>query len=128
MAAIDLVGKVDFVGAAAIVVGAARAHGKPERHGLQRPRLVAGNLEALDLRGNRQAVVANRVSRSTAALGQQIAKAVPQANQIDRPQQRVAPSEGQPRLVEPAPFDTLHGKRDRATRTDGIDPEFVASL
>ena len=110
------------------MVGAARANGKPERHRLQRPRFVAGNLEALDLRCNRDAVVTDGVSRAAAALGQQIAQAVTHPDQIDRPQQRVATAEGQPRFVEPAPLDTLHGKRDRAACADGVDPKLVASL
>src|SRR5687767_4850046 len=110
------------------MVGAARADGKPERHRLQSPWLVAGNLEALDLRRDGDAVVPDRVRRSTAALRQQVANALPQPDQIDRPQQRVSAPEGQPRFVEPASLDTLHGKRDRATRADGVDPKFVASL
>src|SRR5687768_13562245 len=110
------------------MVGAARAHGKPERHRLQRPRLVAGNLEALDLRRDGDAVVSDRVRRSTAAVRQQIAKALTQPDQIDRPQQRVAAAEGQPWFVEPASLDALHGKRNRATRADGVDAKFVASL
>src|SRR5687767_15616773 len=72
------------------MVGAARAHGKPERHRLQRPRLVTRDLESLDLRSNRDAAVTDRASRAAAALGQQIAKAVTRPDQIDRPQQRVA--------------------------------------
>ena len=59
--AIDLVREIHLVGAAAIVVGAARAHGEAQRHRLQRPRLVAGNLEALDLRRERDAVVPDRL-------------------------------------------------------------------
>ena len=61
--AIDLVREVHLVGAAAVVIGAARADGEPERHRLQRPRLVAGNLEPLDLRRDRDAVVADRRAR-----------------------------------------------------------------
>src|SRR5687767_14189551 len=110
------------------MVGAARAHGKPERHRLQRPRLVTRDLEPLDLWSNRDAAVTDRASRAAAALGQQIAKAVTRPDQIDRPQQRVATPKGQPRLVEPAALDALHGKRDGATRTDGVDPELVAPL
>ncbi len=72
--AIDLVREIDLVRAAAIVVRAARAHGETERHGLQRPRLVAGNLQALDLRRNRDAVVPDGVSRATAALGEKVAE------------------------------------------------------
>src|SRR6185436_4181581 len=105
-----------------------RTDGKPERHRLQRARLVAGYLEALDLRRDGNAVVPDDVSRPTAALGQQIAKPIAGPNQLDGAQQGVAAAERQPRLVKPAPLDALHGKRDRAARADGVDAELVAAL
>ncbi len=90
MPAIDFVRKIDLVSAAAIVIRAARAHGEAQRHRLQRARLVAGNLEALDLRRERDAVVADRLGRAPASLRQQIADALAAADQLDRAQHRVA--------------------------------------
>ena len=48
--AVEVAGEVGLVGAGAVVVGAARVDREPERHRLQRPRLVAGQLQALDVR------------------------------------------------------------------------------
>ena len=70
VAAIDLVREVHFISAAAIVIGAPRADGKPKRHGLQRSWFIAGHLEALNLRRDRDAVMTNGMCGSTAALGQ----------------------------------------------------------
>ena len=124
--AIHLVREIDLVGAAAVVVGAAGADGEAQGHRLQRSRLVAGNLEALDLRSERDAVVPNRLGRAAAALGQQIAEALAAADQLDRAQHGVAAPEREPGLVEPSAFDTLHGEGDGAARADRVDAQLVA--
>src|SRR5204863_9369139 len=54
---VDLIREVDFIRAAAIVVGAASTDGKAERHGLQRSGLISRNLETFYLRRNGDAVV-----------------------------------------------------------------------
>ncbi len=48
--AVEAPGEVGLVGARAVVVGAAGVDGEAQRHRLQRARLVAGQLEALDVR------------------------------------------------------------------------------
>jgi hypothetical protein len=48
--AVEVAGEVGLVGAGAVVVGAARVHGQAERHRVEGARLVAGELEALDVR------------------------------------------------------------------------------
>ena len=128
MPAIDLVGEVDLVGAAAIVIGAAGADREPQRHRLQRARLVAGNLQTLDLRRKRQRVVSDRLRRAAAAFRQQIADALPTTDQIDGAQQRSAVAEDEPRLIEQAALDALHGEGDRAAGADRVDAELVAAL
>ena len=124
--AIHLVREVNLVGAAAIVVGAAGADREAQRHRLQRPGLVAWNLEALHLRSERDAVVPDRLGRTAAALGQQVADALAAAHELDRPQHRVTAPEGEPGLIEPSAFDTLHREGDRAAGADRIDAEVVA--
>ena len=99
--AIDLVGEVHLVGAAAIVIGAARAHREPERHRLQRPRLVAGNLEALHLRRERDAAVADR-QRRRGGCPRPAGRRGPRARPISSIARSSASplAERQPRLVE----------------------------
>ena len=126
--AIDLVREIDLVGAAAIVVGAARADGETQRHRLQRPRLVAGNLESLDLRREGDAVVPDRLQPRGGCPRRADRRALARANQIDRAQQRIAASEREPRLVEPSALDALHRKRDRAAGADRVEAELVAAL
>ena len=126
---IDLVREIDLVGAAAIVVGAARADGEAERHGLQRPRLVAGNLEALHLRRESRCCR----GRSLAPRGgcpRPAGRRGPRARRSARSRaaaRRRSPNV-QPRLVEPAALDAFHRERDRAAGADRVDAELVAAL
>src|SRR5215471_1150111 len=81
MFTIDLVGKIDLVGAAPIVVRATRSYGKAQSHRLQRTWLVSRNLEALDLWSESDAVVADRLVRASTSLSQQVANSLPAAKQ-----------------------------------------------
>src|SRR5205085_2029983 len=56
-------GEVRLVGTAAVVVGAARADGEAQRHRLQGARLVAGDLQPLDVRGEIRRVPAEGLQR-----------------------------------------------------------------
>src|SRR5262249_17787696 len=85
-----------------------------------------GNLEALDLRREGDAAVADGVGHPAAPLRQQIAEAVAAADHRDRAQHRVAAAEGEPRFVEPAALDALHREGDRSPRADPVDAELVA--
>jgi hypothetical protein len=125
---IHFVREIHLVSAAAVVVRTAGANGEAQRHRLQRSRLVAGNLEALDLRGKRDALVSDCLSRATTALGQQVPETLAPTHERDRTQHRISASESQPRLVKPSTFDTLHGEGDRAADTDRVDAQLVAQL
>src|SRR5690606_36502679 len=101
---------------------------EPERHRLQRARLVARNLEPLDLRRERHAVVYDHLGRPAAPLREQVANALAAADQSDGAKQRVAVPEDQPWLVEQPALDALHGESDGAARADRVDSELVAAL
>ena len=68
-----LAGEVGLVGAGAVVVGAARADRQAQRHRLQRPRLVAGDLQPLR-RAARTSAPAARSSRPRAACPRRAAR------------------------------------------------------
>src|SRR5580693_6835118 len=110
------------------MVRAACPHGETERHRLERPRLIAGNFETLDLRRERNAVMPDGLSRAAAALSQKVPQALARSDQIDRTQHRLAVSKLQPWFIEPLALDALHRKRDCAAGTNGVEPELVASL
>ena len=54
------------------------------------------------------------LGRAPRALAKQLAKPLPCANLLQRPHQRVAVAEPEPRCVNQAPFGTLHGPGDGA--------------
>jgi hypothetical protein len=126
--AIDLLREIHFVGAAAIVIGAARPDGKPQGHRLERARLVAGNLEPFDLWRKCQAPLADRLRRPAAPLGEKLADAFTRTNQIDRLQHGITTAEPEPGFGEQTTFDTFHRERNRAAGANGVDTEFIASL
>src|SRR5262249_37092553 len=78
-----------------------------------------------NLRRDREAVVADRLSRAAASLRQEVPDALAPTDQLDHAMHRVAGSESQPGLVEPSALDALHGKGNRATGADGVDAEIV---
>src|SRR5690349_2664054 len=115
MFTIDLVGKIDLVGSAPVVIRAARPYGKAQSHRLQRTGLVSGNLEAFDLRSESNAVMADRLCGASTSLSQQISNTLAAANHVDRPQQSVSGSEGEPWLFDQSSLRTLHGESDGST-------------
>ena len=119
--------QVGLVRARAVVVGAARVDREAERHRLQRARLVARQLEALDVRGERRRALADDLGGRPRALGQQRAEALPGADLLDRPQQRAGVAEAQPRRVDQAALDALHRPGDRAARRDRVEAQLVAA-
>src|SRR5262249_37472111 len=106
----------------------ARTNRKAERHGLQRTRLVAGNLEAFHLRRKGEAAVADRHGGPAAAFAEQSADAGALADEIDGVQDGARAAEGEPRFVEEPALDTLHRKGDGAAGADGVEAELVALL
>src|SRR5215510_4643338 len=126
VASIHLVREVHFVGAAAVVIGAASADRESEGHRLQRPGLVAGDLEALHLRRERDAPPADGGRGATTALRQQVPQAFPRADQLDRLQHGIAAAKSEPRFLEESALDTLHREGDGAPGADGVDAELVA--
>ena len=74
--AVVVAGQVGLVGAAAVVVGAARVDREAERHRLQRARLIPGELEPLDVRGERLGSAADR-ARGSAAIPRRAGRRCP---------------------------------------------------
>src|SRR3954454_603115 len=124
--AVEPAGEVGLVRAGAVVVGAARVDREPERHRLQRPRLVAGQLHALHVRREGLRALPDDLRRRPRALGQQRADALARADLVEHAQQRVRVAEAQPRRVDEAALDALHRPRDRAAGGDRVEAEFVA--
>src|SRR3954447_18963486 len=120
-------GEVGFVGARAVVVGAARVDRETERHRLQGARLVARQLEALDLRGEGDRSLADDVRRGARALGQQRAEPLARADLVDRAEHRIGIAEAQPRRVDEAALGGLHRPRDRAAGGNRVEPVLVAA-
>src|SRR3954453_16344265 len=125
--AVEAPGQVGLVGARAVVVRTAGVDREAERHRLQRARLVAGELHALDVRRERVRALPDLLRRRPRALGEQRADALARADLVDHAQQRVGVPEAQPRRVHQAAFDALHRPRDRAAGGDGVEPELVAA-
>src|SRR3954453_446047 len=69
--AVEAPGHVGLVGARAVVVRAAGDDREDERHRLQRARLVAGELHALDVRRERVRALPDLLRRRARALGEQ---------------------------------------------------------
>src|SRR2546422_638032 len=126
VASIHLVREVHFVGAAPVVVGAASADRESEGHRLQRPGLVAGDLEALHLRRECDAPPADGGRGAATTLSQQVPQPFPRADQLDRLQHGIAAAKSEPRFVEESALDTLHREGDGAPGADGVDAELVA--
>src|SRR4051794_32957617 len=125
--AVEAPGQVGLVGARAGVVRTPGVDREAERHRLQRARLVAGGLHALDVRRERVRALPDLLRRRARALGEQRADALARADLVDHPQQRVGVPEAQPRRVDQAALDALHRPRDRAAGGDGVEPELVAA-
>src|SRR3954447_23737566 len=125
--AVEAPGQGGLVGARAVVVRAARVDRQPERHRLQRARLVAGELHALDVRRERLRALPDLLRRGPRALGEQRADALTRADLVEHAQQRVRVAEAQPRRVDQAALDALHRPRDRAAGGDRVEPELVAA-
>ena len=102
--------------------------GETERHRLQRSRFVAGNLEPLHLRRNRDAIVSDGASRTTASFREQVPERLARTDQVDCAKERIAAPELQPRLIQPAALDALHRKSNRSACADCVHAEFVAPL
>ena len=127
--AVELAGQVGLVGAGAVVVGAAGVDRQPERHRLQRARLVAGQLQALDLRREVDRAAARpRSAARREPSREQLAQALrARADRVERPQQRRAVAEPQPRLVDQPALGALHRPRDGAAGRDRVDAQLVAA-
>ena len=87
---VEVAGQVRLVGARAVVVGAAGVHGQAERHRVKRARLVAGQLEALHVRGEDLRALADRRGGAARALGEQVAEALAGADLGERAGERLA--------------------------------------
>src|SRR4029453_9840334 len=96
--------------------------------GLQRPWFGGPNPEALHLRGERHAALADRLRGATASLGKQIADSLASADQIDRLEHSITAAKGEPLLVEQSTVDTFHCERNGASSADRIDARFVTAL
>ena len=85
----SVAGEVGLVGARAVVVGAARVDREAERHRLQRARLVAGQLEALDVRGEVRPSPGRRPRRrAREPSASSVAEPLARADLLDRAQHR----------------------------------------
>src|SRR5262249_5064478 len=113
------------VRAAAVVIGAARAHGETESHRLEGARFVSGNLQSLDLGCERDAAMADRLCGALAAFGQEVAQALARADELDGPMHGGAVAKSQPGRVEPSVLRALHGECDCAAGADRVDAELV---
>src|SRR3954470_15208064 len=125
--AVEAPGQVGLVGARAVVVRAAGVDREAERHRLQRARLVAGELHALDVRRERVRALPDLLRRRARALGEQRADALARADLVDHAEQAAGVPEAQPRRVDQAALDAFHRPRDRAAGGDRVEPELVAA-
>ncbi len=78
-------GQVGLVGTRAVVVGAPGVHRQAQRHRVHRAGLVAGQLQALDLRRELRRAAADPLRRAPRALGEQVAQPLPGADLVQRP-------------------------------------------
>ena len=133
MAAVGAAREVGLVGARAVVVGAARADGQAQGHGVQAARVVAGQLQPLDVRGQAGGLAADRSAarrlprassspsaprrstRAPIASSDRLAVAEPQ-----RPARSVEPA------VDPASLGAFHQEGDRRAGADRVEPRVVA--
>ena len=109
------------------MVGAPGVDGQPQRHRLQRARLVPGQLQALDLRREVDRALADDLGRPPRPLGQQLAEARAGADEVERAQQRGAVAEPQPRRVDQPALGALHRPGDRAAGRDRVQAQLVAA-
>src|SRR5204863_5369302 len=93
----------------------------------QRARLVAGQLESLDVRRERGRALSDGLRGGARALREERAEAFAAADLVDGPQHRARVSEPQPRRVEEAALGALHRPGDGPSRGDGVEPKFVAA-
>jgi hypothetical protein len=109
------------------VVGPARVDRQPERHRLQRARLVARQLEPLHVRREGGGPAADLGGRPARALRQQVAEPRPRADLVQRSQQPLRVAEAQPWRVDQAALGALHRPGDRAAGRDRVEPQLVAA-
>ena len=108
--AIGPAGEVGLVGPRAIVVRASGSHGQAQGHRVQTARVVARQLQALDVGGQRRGVTADALGRLAAAQGQQFAdRPVPVQKRRDGLEHgcSIAEPEGTTRALEPAARTSL---------------------
>ena len=108
------------------MVRATAANGEAERHGLQRPRLIAGKLQALDVRRKVGRSAANSSSRAAAALGEQVAQTFAMRDLFEKNKHFLGRAETQVRFVKEPLFRTFHGKRNRGACRDRVESELIA--
>ena len=75
--AVGAVREIGLIGPRAVVIGAPGADGQAEGHGVQAARVVAGELQPLDVRGQAGCLAADPLGGPPAAQGQQLAECAP---------------------------------------------------
>ena len=109
------------------MIGAAGVDGEAQCHRVQRARLVPGQLQAFDLRRERDRALPDDLGRPTGALRQQRAETLLGADQVQGAQQRGTIAEAEPRRVDQAALGALHRPRDGAARRDRVQAQLVAA-
>ena len=125
---VEVAGQVGLVGARAVVVRAAGVDGQPERHRVQRARLVAGQLQALDVHGERRGAAARPLG-GRAATPRRAASPSPSPRPISSSaRSRAAPSPNRSHGASSSPRSAHSiAQAIGAAGGDGVEPELVAA-
>ena len=125
LATVASIGKIGFVGSAPIVIGPARSDGKAQRHGLSGARFVTGNFQSFNVCRQSYGLRTDLLTQATTSFGQIVADSLPPRRSAPGAQQRLAVAKTEPVDVQPAAFDTFHGKGNRASGANGVHAQFV---
>jgi len=122
-----MLGKVDLVCAAPIVICAARPNSEAQRHRLQCSRLIAGDFEPFHLRREIERSTTDFFGGSSAAFGEQLTNSLAAPDQVNCPEQSITIAKLEPPLIEQAALDTFHGEGNRAAGADCIQAQIVTA-
>ncbi len=108
------------------MIGAPATDREPERHRLQRPRFVTGQLEPLDVRSEVRRSTADHRGGSPGPLREQCAQPFTPSDALQQRQNGVGIAEAQFGLIEQSLLGALHREGGRRAGGDGVEPQLVA--